>query len=1188
MSYGKQAGIVLASLLAASLAGCSGGSSDGSNSISSAVQNLTVDPTGQTTVVQFRSGSGLGGVTTASFEAQNGAQAVSVDIVGSTATIAWDMRVTPSTSVRAIGLSGVDDAYRAVTTSDATAPAWTIESATQDGSVGGDSLELAATGPRMVESLVEDPANWTLVVGGEELDLDGTNIDYDPETGGVSFQLGQQANLHQDFELSSANLVSVADVACATTSVDGVATGDSSAPSLSSATQNLDAGSGGSAYGFVVDFAFDEDMDPLFAAQVGNFECSSGAVATSATMVGGDTIRVVFAAPVVPGRETITLHNVVDAAGNECSATGPQPVTQPAPVVNDFDGDPLAETISGAGNDRIVVATTQALDPTTAVLSTSWSVQIDGAPYDLAAATLEYDLEARVLTIETDQDFQNGTTSVEIAGLAGLLDVDGQSFLESRSVSAAGETTAPTISSAVQNRVVDGTGSTLDVGFDEAIDEGGAEIPANWSASAGQVCTSAELLQNGTMVRLVFDSAVVPGVHTIGGGGVEDLAGNAMVAAVGIQPTSTDTTVPATMSVSATAIAGADNDQLTVVFDDAMWTGDVTDASKWSFESPTGVAHDLSGANFNWNENLRTATVVLSNGVNLTRGDDFSLAFGPQVRDLGGNAHAGSSTTGSVVAESTQPFLAGVARSSSSPTRLLVRFSEPCRDLDSFETGSGPVAGAARFRLVVAAGGFAWPTSATVVEDGLGVDLEFAQAIDPLDTLDVLYARDCAGNMMNPSFATPTTAQDSDEPAFDALAASITAVSGELNDVVTAVFDRALNPYGATERSNWTLAGPGGAVDLSNSRFEFDGDRTVTIRLRSATNYNAGSTTNLQAGELYTLAASNLYSAQGVQLTATANLAQAAGGDTTAPSLPVGGAMVDATDANAVIVVLDEACDPSSMATEANWDLDGQAPTSVELLGYRSLRLSFPGVVAVGQTLECDIADLAGNSGISTTAVAAADATPPSVVVGGLDGILGAGYGGDVIELSFNEPLDLATALVPGNYAFTNGGAVSLVGATFEYHSSTNLVRVRLADGVSLQDGVALGATFSGLRDLAGNMVVANSTASGSVTGDNTPPGIALAYVNWAADATGRVVDFVFTEDVQPGQVVGSTTWTTLNGLTTVGSTVVTQVDAANRRVYRATLSEAWSSTYSLNSNGSIGDYAGNAATGLSTTPTMP
>ncbi len=140
MSYGKQAGIVLASLLAASLAGCSGGSSDGSNSISSAVQNLTVDPTGQTTVVQFRSGSGLGGATVASFEAQNGAQAVSIDIVGSTATIAWDMRVTPSTSIRAIGLSGVSDAYRVVSTSDASAPAWTIESATQDGSVGGDAI----------------------------------------------------------------------------------------------------------------------------------------------------------------------------------------------------------------------------------------------------------------------------------------------------------------------------------------------------------------------------------------------------------------------------------------------------------------------------------------------------------------------------------------------------------------------------------------------------------------------------------------------------------------------------------------------------------------------------------------------------------------------------------------------------------------------------------------------------------------------------------------------------------------------------------------------------------------------------------------------------------------------------------------------------------------------------------------
>ncbi len=1190
MSYGKQAGIVLASLLAASLAGCSGGSSDGSNSISSAVQNLTVDPTGQTTVVQFRSGSGLGGATVASFEAQNGAQAVSIDIVGSTATIAWDMRVTPSTSIRAIGLSGVSDAYRVVSTSDASAPAWTIESATQDGSVGGDAIELATSGPRMVESMVEDLDNWTLVVGGEELDLDGTTIDYDPSAGVVSFDLGPQANLHQEFQLSAANLVSVADVASATTSVDGEAIGDSSAPSLLSAAQNLDSGAGGSAYGFVVDFAFDEDMDPLFAAQVGNFECSSGAIATAATMVGTDTIRVVFAAPVVPGRETITLHNVVDAAGNECSASGAQAVTQPSPVVNAFDGDPEAETVSGAQNDRIVVATTQALDPVTAILPTSWSVSIDGAPYDLAAATLEYDLEGRTLTIETDQDFQNGTTSVEISGLAGLLDVDGQSFLESRNVSAAGETTAPTISSAVQNRVVDGSGSTLDVGFDEAIAAAGAEIPAHWSASGGQTCTSAELLGNGTMVRLVFDSAVVPGVHTIGGGDVEDLAGNVMVPEIGIQPTSTDTSAPATLTVAASAIAGANNDMLTVVFDDAMWTGDVTDASKWSFQSPIGVPHDLSGADFSWNANLRTATVVLSNGVNLTRGDDFSLAFGPAVRDLGGNAHAGTSATGSVVAESTQPFVASVARSSSSNTRLMVRFSEPCRDLDSFETGAGPVAGAARFRLVVAAGGgFAWPTSATVVEDGLGVDLEFAQAIDPADTLDVLYVRDCAGNMLNPSFATPTTTQDADEPALDALLGSITAVSGELNDVVTAVFDRGLNDFGATDRANWTLSGPGGNVDLSNSRFEFDGDRTVTIHLRATTNFNAGSTTNMQAGELYTLSASNLYSVQGVQLSATASLMQAAGGDTTAPALPVGGAMLDATDANAVVVVLDEACDPSTMADEDNWDLDGQAPTSVELLGYRSLRLSFPGIVAIGQTLECTIADLAGNSGISSTAVAAADATPPSVVVGGLDGILGAGYGDDVIELSFSEPLDLATALVPGNYAFSNDNLpVSLVGASFEYNSSANMVRVRLADGVSLRDGVALGVTFSGLRDVSGNTVAANSTASGSVSGDSVAPSIVSAYVNWAADATGRVVDFVFSEDVQPADVVGSTTWTTMNGLTTIGSTVVTQVDAANRRLYRATLSQAWSGTYDLNSNGSILDYAGNQAVGLSTIPTMP
>ena len=165
---------------------------------------------------------------------------------------------------------------------------------------------------------------------------------------------------------------------------------------------------------------------------------------------------------------------------------------------------------------------------------------------------------------------------------------------------------------------------------------------------------------------------------------------------------------------------------------------------------------------------------------------------------------------------------------------------------------------------------------------------------------------------------------------------------------------------------------------------------------------------------------------------------------------------------------------------------------------------------------------------------------------------------------------------------------MSLVGASFEYNSSANMVRVRLADGVSLRDGVALGVTFSGLRDVSGNTVAANSTASGSVSGDSVAPSIVSAYVNWAADATGRVVDFVFSEAVQPADVVGSTTWTTMNGLTTIGSTVVTQVDAANRRLYRATLSQAWSGTYDLNSNGSILDYAGNQAVGLSTIPTMP
>jgi len=1178
MNHGKHASLALASLVALTVAGCSGGGSSDANSISSAVQNLTVDPSGRTTVVSFGSASGLSGATTASFTAESGAQPVSVSVSGSVATIVWDERVTPSTRVRAIGLPSVTSSYVSVTTSDSSAPTWSITSAAQTPGLGGDQIEIEFDGPWVVEADVETSANWSLRINGTQLDLDGTTFDFSPLSQALTITLGDLANLHADFELRSNGLHSVADVTVATTSRVGAAVGDSLAPTLSSVEQNLSEDE----FGRVVDFTFSEAMDPVFAAVTGNFSTGSlDKIATSVEQPFGspETLRVTFSGPIVPGRDEVTLSGMVDAHGN-AYPDGAQAVAQSTPVANDYSTDPSAVTVSGLNNDQIVIETAQALDPTTAVLPASWLVTVGGTPLDLTNAEFSYDLLSKTLTITLTADIANGET-VAVTGVAAL-DVDGDTFTSTRSVLAIGDTTAPTISGAIQNRVQDQSGATVDVSFDETVSASAAETEGNWTTSSTHTCLSATRLPNQDTVRLVFDSAVVPGVHTLGCSSVQDTAGNTMTAVTGITATSTDGDAPITTSISATAVAGVNNDVVTVSFDDIMWTGDVSDASKWILESPVGTSVSLVGATISWNEDSKTATVVLANGTNLTRGTNFSIAFAG-MRDVGGNAHLGTTATGSVASESILPFVTSIVRDGSTTTRLGVRFSEHCRDVtDVYNPVSNP-SGSARFVLNPVGGGTVYPTGGTLVDGGLGVNLDFAVTVGALDTLDVLYVRDAAGNQMYPSFGTSTQAEDSNEPAFDAGFASLTTVSGELNDYVTTRFDRAMSPWGITDASNWTVTGPSGAVDLTNAVLSFDGNNTVTIGMRS------GSNTNLETGGSYTLSFANGRSVQGIAMSAaTTEVGVLAGGDTTAPVVAFNDARIDSTDPNSIYVTVSEAVDSAVALIASNWDLGGNTPTSVESLGQRSFRLTFSSLVTVGDTLSWVLADLAGNIGSSTTAIASADSTAPTMSI---SATLTAGYSGDMIEIAWSEPLLLSTALVASNYSVTvDGVSQSNTGATYSYHSTNNTVRIQYPDGVNFRQGAVISVAVSGVRDCAGNQVAGGSNGATTASGDVTSPTISGAYINWEADQAGLVIDVQFSEDVLPAQAGDAMRWTVIEGGSASLTNVVgfaEQVQSGNYRLYRLTTSSPIGAAHQLRIS-SVADYAGNSGSSLTVDPTEP
>ena len=1148
----------LASLALLALAACSSGGS-GSNSIGTAVQDLGLDPEGTTTVLTFRSGGGLAAATAADFEADGGQTAQSVSVAGKVVTVTWDQRVSPSHHVRASALSGVSSAFHAVTTTDASVPTFTLPSATQNPGLGGDTITVAFAGPHVVESEAEDPTRWTLSTDGQTLDLTGSVLVLDTANQTLDFVLGANANLHATYTLAAANLHSVADVSLSATPVAGNASGDATAPTLVSAHQNL----GEDEFGRVVDFTFSEAMDPVFSTALSHFSVGLPDIATTVEQPQDEVLRVTFNNPMVPGHDTVTLQGLVDLHGNAFPDTV-QAITQPSPVLNAFAGNVTGVTVANAGGDFVLATTTQAFDPDSALDPALWSLDVAGTPVDLTLQTLSYDLLAKTVRIDLAFDLVNGD-SFTLQGL-GVLDVDGDTFNLSQTQTVSGETTAPTVSGAEQNRTLDPTGTTVDVRMSEDVDAATAETLANWTASGGQTVLTATRLAGEDLVRLEFDAAMVPGDVTLSAQNVRDLAGNPMAPQVGIVLTSTDTTPPAATTWSANAREGNDNDVVEVFFDDEMVPADVTDVLRWSLESPTGTPHALAAANIEYEETLHRARLQLVNGVNLHRDDDFTVVL-TGVRDLGGNALPATPISGPIEAESTLPTVHTIWRPTASPDQVEVRFSEPCDLLeDVYDAATNPAG--TRYVLRDSGGilrGYA--TSATSMDGGLGARVSFGIVVDPADTVDVLGASDLAGNPLFPALLRPTLAEDPAEAGLAPGLSTLTTVSGEENDVLTVRFDRPVSPWTAADHVHYTVTGPT-PVEKRTLEVVFDGVDTVTLPLRS----NLGDY-DLLTGSGYDLQVAGIRSAQGVPMSFPATeLGIVAGGDAAAPTVQAGKVRIDPTHANAILVEFREAMASPSVTNVANYLYDGaQVPVLAEFLGPRSVRLTFAVAPAPGFNLALSADDEAGNStGPIVRTVAAADATGPLVV--SVAGSIRPGFGGDEVLVTYDEPVNPALALNLSNYTVQSGGqARSLSGASISYSSVTSLVRIRLAGGVELLAGQPIGVGITGIQDFSGNPMSAGLQVGGSTTGDSTAPAFSSAFVNRRIDPSGTVVDVLFSEDVDQTFASDPQNWTATGGPSVVS------VAMRERNHARLTLSAPLQPAGTLQMTGTP-DLAGNLA----------
>lgn len=1153
-----------APLALALFAACSSSSSSSSSApgaISAVVQDLGADPFGLTTLVSL-SGSPSVTLTPGHFQSDGGQTALAVSTSGSQVTVTWDDRVTPSHRVRIVGVPNIATTFATVTTTDATVPSFTIAAGQQNAGLGNDSFEAHFSGPQLVETLAEAPGTWRVAQNGAQYPLSDATIDYDPATGVISFDLGASTSLHAAFTVTATGLTSVADVAVSSASIAGSALGDSTAPTLVSVEQNLSADE----FGRVVDFTFSEAMDPVKSLYLANFVVGLPVLATNVAQVAEGVLRVTFTEPVIPGVDTVQIKNLTDLHGNVFANTT-QPVANSTPVANDFTSAPELRSIENEDNDLIVVTFDQALDPADADDDAHWTLVVDAVPFDLSTASFDYDFLAKSLTIDLGSDFLNGTAfTFEAKSGNEPLDVDGQSFTGTSAGTVAGDSQKPRVSTITQNRSIDPTGLTLDVLFTEAIEQTSAETPSNWSLSGLQPLLTATLQADLRTVRLVYNAHVIPGETTLSTVGITDYAGNAMLSSIMNPILSTDNTLPTASIDALTAVEGANNDTLVVGFDDDMIESEVEDPTNWLVQSPVGTVLDLSTSSFVYDAGSDRVTVTLVDADLESR--EIALVALSNMRDLGGNVIGPFPIGDTVVGDTVEPTLVKAWVDGVDDSIVRVQFSEPVKGFDDIfhpvDNGGGMTFLEVRDSGDVSLG---FPSAVTVDADLLGIAIDYDFSVTAAsDVLHLYGVLDLAGNDMFPVVGAAIAVEDLTAPALDSGVSAAASVSGEENDSLTVVFDQVMSPWGVTDATQYDFAQGGSSVDLANATITFDGASTVTFA------FDKSGSDDLLAGVAYTLTVSGVETAFGVPVVGSSVDSVTVAGDALGPDSEAGGVRLAAfSSTDTVLADFDEAILPADGGDVTAVDISAVNPTGAALLDPRTSRLTF-GTVNLGDTVNFQVRDRAGNLGLSSELVTGIDVLAPTL--GAVAGISVPGIGGDLVTITFAGLVDTTTALDLGNYVVSQGSTViSLTDAVARYRSTTNTVVLHLADGVNLADGVDVTVVVVNVENHAG-LAMAQTSLVGATAGDSTAPGIAGAFLNYREDFLGRVVDVQFDEDVQALDPLIAGGWTSSGGQ------LASSVQQLGPDLYRVTFATALSGGETLTLF-QAEDPAGNQATSL-------
>jgi hypothetical protein len=666
---------------------------------------------------------------------------------------------------------------------------------------------------------------------------------------------------------------------------------------------------------------------------------------------------------------------------------------------------------------------------------------------------------------------------------------------------------------AVQNRDVDPQGRSVDFSFSRRMRAPTAGDLASFVSSGGEQAVSATLLAPADKVlRVVFDSFVLPGETTFDVSGLSAASGRPMRPASALPLSGTDAVAPAIAASAATAFPNASNDRLDFAFDDAMVPSEAVDPSHYVFEHPIGTPVPLGPDAFAYDAASHIVTVLFDGAdaspVNLQFGQGWRLLVSG-VRDLGGNpVAAGAEASGLVGGDAAGPTLLAATQNTSfdpSGATLDLSFDE------MVEPGSA--AGLGDY----AASGGQVPLSASVLPPGDLVRVAFdAPVLSGVDTLSAQNVFDLAGNQMAAVSSMPIAKTDFLPPALDS--ASATTVSGYGNDLLAVVFSEPVFPSDAVDLANYALESPGGSpLPLDGAAAAYDAaSRTATITLSGI----GASAVNLRTGASFSLSISGVRDLAGNAMVPGASFPGTVGGDVVAPSaFSVSQDLAADPFGRVVDLLFDEPISLGTSPAAFYSASEGQAFVSAsELPGSIGIQLAFVEPIVPGSTTltVSGVEDPAGNPGGGAgLAVTGSDFVAPTLL--GASATAVEGVANDLVEVDFSEPVVPSDAESSAAYSLESpiGTALPLGGSSFAYDPLLRTLAITLADGVNLQAGASFQISVLAVRDVAGNPM-APSSLSGIVGGDFSPPTVVVADRNEVVDPSSQTIDVTFTEALDP------------------------------------------------------------------------